>query len=236
MTQVTDIETKHYQAMTVTLSGEDDYTWYRAAELEHNPFLWLFAKGEEKKKVFLLIKWAHLVSLRASNPAACKWHFYWVTFHSRTPLAVYYWGCKHLSQHSYLVNIATSQGRGLLTLSSMPQGKLLDHTLSSSSVPSEGDRSAHNSLGWRKPLYRPGPAAGCCLFPLRRMHWQWNTYMGPQDQVLNLQEGRNVIVWMFLEENNVSERHNSQRTLMYPKLLLISPEAVVNVEPYLARH
>lgn len=144
--------------MTVTLSGEDDYTWYRAAELEHNPFLWLFAKGEEKKKVFLLIKWAHLVSLRASNPAACKWHFYWVTFHSRTPLAVYYWGCKHLSQHSYLVNIATSQGRGLLTLSSMPQGKLLDHTLSSSSVPSEGDRSAHNSLGWRKPLYRPGPA------------------------------------------------------------------------------
>lgn len=45
-----------------------------------------------------------------------------------------------------------------------------------------------------------------------------------------------MIVWMFLEENNVSERHNSQRTLMYPKLLLISPEAVVNVEPYLARH
>lgn len=147
--------------MTVPLPGEDDYTWYRAAELEHNPFLWLFAKGEEKKKkkkAFLLIKWAHLVSLRASNPAACKWHFYWVTFHSRTPLAVYYWGCKHLSQHSYLVNIATSQGRGLLMLSSMPQGKLLDHTLSSSSVPSEGDRRAHNSLGWRKPLYGPGPA------------------------------------------------------------------------------
>lgn len=176
------------------------------------PFLWLFAKGKEKKKSVFAYKVSTfgLALLRASNPAACKWHFYWVTFHSRTPLAVYYWGCKHLSQHSYLVNIATCQGRGLLMLSSTPQCKLLDPMLSPSSVPSEGDGSAHNSLGWRKPLYGPGPAAGCCLFPLRRMHWQQNTYTGPQEQVLKLQEGRNVIVWMFSEENiKVSERHNS---------------------------
>lgn len=111
----------------------------------------------------------------------------------------------------------------------IPERELLDHTLLSSPASSEDDRTLQNCdgsfTGQILQLRTASLHAGGCA--VTRTYTREAAGQGSKPAERKKEDR---IAWMFQDESNVSKRHNSQKSPTHLKHLLISQEAMVNVE------